>query len=261
MAVLLAPGEGRYREPAPILAHNEYPKHMAHPGYQAGKVGQEVTSPHGFKYHIGGEAIRFPPVLVNDADQEAYHAAQGYVSIGKSDPAAFARAVEQMAPPALDYKPAEYPKWIGRLNRTVDSAEQEAELLAQLDEAPAAAPPPVKTDEQMRIEYLEAELARLRGGPPAEVTQDLPDHEMEGPTMEEYAAMVTGPSEARNEPPLPQKIKDQIGPTADEIIAMGAKKKADDERVAMRAARAQAMRDGKARKKAEREAAAKAVGP
>lgn len=134
---LKRPGAGIIRDDDPSDQHSEYPKHMVHPGYQPGKVGTEVKSPHGFSYFVGGESIRFPPVLVMDADQEEYHASQGYVSAGKSDPAAFARAIQAATPQAETHVPDEYPKWIAALNRSVDSAEEEAEALGLMP--PAAA--------------------------------------------------------------------------------------------------------------------------
>lgn len=128
------PGQGIVNPAGPTAVHSEYPKHMAHPGYQPGSVGDEVKSPHGFSYHVGGTSIRFPPVLVHDEDQEEYHKSQGYVSIGKSDPAAFARAVASAAPTAEIHEPDPYPKWIAALNRSVGSAEEEAEALGLSNE-------------------------------------------------------------------------------------------------------------------------------
>lgn len=160
MAVLLAPGEGRYSQPASPAQHVEYPKHMVHPGYQPGTIGQEVKSPHGFSYYIGGTAIRFPPVLVMNADQEEMHAAQGYVSIGKSDPAAFARAAAAAVPVDPDHVPEPYPKWVA--GRVVNSAAEEAVALGQ----PAPEPPvevvPEKPAPELENARLRAELAEMR---------------------------------------------------------------------------------------------------
>lgn len=126
MAVLLTPGAGLIPEQKPVTQHNEYPKHMTHPAFRPGTVGKEVMSPNKVPYNLPGEAIRFPPVLVMDADQEEYHAAQGYVSVGKSDPQAFARAVASATPPPTDHNPVEYPKWVK--GKIVNSAEEEAAL-------------------------------------------------------------------------------------------------------------------------------------
>lgn len=176
---LLTPGKGIVRADGPTTEHEEYPKHMVHRGYQPGFVGTKIESPHGFSYYQGGTPIRFPPVLVMTKDQEEYHASQGYESIGKSDPAAFAKAVAEAAPLVGEYKPEEYPKWVN--GKTVNSAEEEAKLRGptltdtgvSYQEAVAwlanqGAPPPVaeleaKSD-QLRIAELEAELAALKAG-------------------------------------------------------------------------------------------------
>lgn len=128
---LLTPGQGISRGDTSPKEHQEYPKHMIHPGYKPGEIGQEIKSPHGFSYHVGGTAIRFPPVLATNADQEEMHKAEGYVSIGPSDPAAFARAVAVQSGPVENYVAAQYPKWIAALGRAVESAEEEAEALGQ----------------------------------------------------------------------------------------------------------------------------------
>lgn len=198
------PGQGIVRPNGATTQHSEYPKHMAHPGFQPGKVGSEVKSPHGFSYHVGGEAIRFPPVLVQNEDQEEYHKSQGYVSIGKSDPAAFARAVQAAAPQAEHHEPDQYPKWIAALGRAVASAEEEAELLGLPPPAPPAsseepsATPALSTEvatlldrpdiAAQRIttlegkvdaiassfERMEAMLARIAGGQPAQAAPEPP---------------------------------------------------------------------------------------
>jgi hypothetical protein len=101
------------RDAPPTREHKLYPKYMTHPAYQPGTVGQEVRSPGGFSYYVGGTPIRYPPVLVPDADSEEYHASQGYVSHGSSSAEDFARAVQSMPPPDENYRPQEYPKWVG----------------------------------------------------------------------------------------------------------------------------------------------------
>lgn len=125
------PGQGIVRANTDAPRHTEYPKHMVHPGFQPGTPDREVDveSPDGKKWrkaYVGGQSIRFPPVLVKDAHQEEYHAAEGYIAIGKSDPAAFANAVRAAAPSAEVHVPDAYPKWITSLGRSVDSAEEEA---------------------------------------------------------------------------------------------------------------------------------------
>ncbi len=111
-------------------AHNEFPKMMHHPHYrksQATKLNPELSDK---KSDYQGSPERFPPVLVHTQDDEERYSAEGYVTVGKSDPAAFARSVQSAAPP--DYEPQEYPKWSNGV--LVTSPEHEAELAAQAAE-------------------------------------------------------------------------------------------------------------------------------
>jgi hypothetical protein len=129
MPLLQQPGQGIMKDKPPVTTHNEYPKHMAHPAFDPGCGDEEVKLPGGKLVYRGGKPIRFPPVLVMDAQQEEYHISQGYESIGKSDPQAFARAVASLAPPVMDHKPIEYPKWIPSANAIANNPEEEAALL------------------------------------------------------------------------------------------------------------------------------------
>lgn len=175
------PGEGIVREVAPTTTHAEFPKHMVHPGFQAGAAGEEIKllrangQPSGSVICTPGKSVRYPPVLVFDADQEELHVSLGYSPIGRSDPAAFARAVAESAPVSETHVPVEYPKWIN--GRTVHSAEEEAEALGHAEPAgePAVetevnALAGVTTDDVAvvaigdEIAALEAKLAALRVG-------------------------------------------------------------------------------------------------
>jgi hypothetical protein len=135
---MIRPHEGVIRETPPDPKHNEYPKHMNHPGYRPASVGEEVVHPSGkFKYHVGGTSVAWPPVLAMNADQEEYHLSQGYVVQGKSSPAAFARAVR--AEPVSTQEKIEYPKYVGGV--LVNDAAQEARMRAKMATAkPAPAP-------------------------------------------------------------------------------------------------------------------------
>lgn len=181
------PGAGIVRANSPAAQHSEYPKHMRHPAFQPGVADQEIKvinpetgKPTGGLAYVGGRAIRLPPVLAMDADQEEYHKSQGYVVVGKSDPAAFARAVRAAAPQAETHDPAQYPKWIAALGRSVDSAEQEAELLGlsppASSEEPSAEPavsaevktlldcPDLASADAARIDALEAKVGTILSG-------------------------------------------------------------------------------------------------
>lgn len=116
------------RDAPKVPEFNEYPKCMAHPGFHPGDIGTEVRTPSGYSHYVGGTPARFAPVLVHSPDDEEYYAAKGYVSQGKSDPAAFARAAAAAAPAGASYVPVEYPKWAGGV--LVNNADEEAEALA-----------------------------------------------------------------------------------------------------------------------------------
>jgi hypothetical protein len=173
---LSQPGAGINRHPGPATAHSEYPKHMVHPGYQPGIAAKEVAVPDPVtgkawrKAYVGGTSIRLPPVLAMDEDQEAYHASQGYVTIGKSDPAAFARAIATAAPSTETHVPDQYPKWIAELGRSVNSEAEEAEALALVAAAawqPAAGPRilPASSEQTGDAPALGAEVATLLDRP------------------------------------------------------------------------------------------------
>lgn len=172
MAVLLAPGSAMEREgqsgKSPV--YKDYPKYMRHPGFQPGTVGREVTSPLKVTYNLPGEPIRYPPVLVHTPDQEEYHASQGYVSQGTCSQAAFERLAAGPAPELATYQPQEYPKWNAKLNRVIQSAEEEQRLLGVASDPPGE--PAIDTEvatlldtvhiQQEPVETRAEKLARLK---------------------------------------------------------------------------------------------------
>lgn len=136
MAVLLAPGQNVVVPPPPPQNFVEYPKMMTHPGFAPGVADKEIKvldengNPTGRVAYRGGRSVRYPPVLVMTADQEAQHASEGYCNSVSCDPAAFARAVASAAPAVLDYKPIQYPKWCH--GKQVLDANEENEWLEEL---------------------------------------------------------------------------------------------------------------------------------
>jgi len=103
---------------------------MAHPQYRPAEVtpieGTGVLNPvtgEEVRTDFQGTAERFPPVQVNNEDQEAYHASLGYQPAGKSDPSAYARAI---ADTPVSYVPQEYPKWVDGV--LCQGPEDEAEM-------------------------------------------------------------------------------------------------------------------------------------
>ena len=134
---------------------NEYPKHMTHPSYYPGDMGAQKTGAGGHVYWEGGKPARLTPVLVHNADDEACYEAKGYVSQGKSDPDAFARA-HAVAAELSNYVPIEYPKWIDGV--LVNNATEEARHLA----GPQAEPEPIAVDPTSRVAELERQLAEMK---------------------------------------------------------------------------------------------------
>ena len=145
-------------EPPAVPEHTEYPKYMTHPAYQPGTAAREVvpdpTQPWK-KAYIGGTPIKNPPVLVKNEDDEAWHASRGYVSQGKSDAAAFARAVAAPVP-MDDYTPERYPMWVG--DKLVHDEAEERAALGMVAQEPESAPEPLDPEKEM----LRAQLAELQ---------------------------------------------------------------------------------------------------
>jgi hypothetical protein len=214
MAIIQQHADGIIRDAPPSKEFNEYPKYMTHPAYQPGHVGPEVRSPGGFTYYVGGTSIRYPPMLVPDANQEEYYASQGYVSHGKSDPAAFAAAVAAGPPPSEDYQPKEYPKWVGDF--LVNNREEE-EIAAHkrrvqlgIDEP---APEPLAPEPVPEVEVPVAELPWTEIAP----AEPVPEPSPEPPASVE-------PPAAPEQPDAPvAAVSDRVGrleAAVDEIKAM-----------------------------------------
>lgn len=172
MVQMIPHADGIVRDVPKAPEFNEYPKMMTHPGYHPGSIGEEVKSPAGYTHYVGGTSVRFAPVLVHGADDEEYHAAQGYVSQGKSDAAAFARLAAVAVPKSQTYDPVEYPKWAGGVlvnNRDEEIAalagrrEQlgiEPQLAAQPETNPYLPPPDLSAHH--RLDQIEAQMADMR---------------------------------------------------------------------------------------------------
>lgn len=176
MANMIHHHDAIVRNTLPTPEFNEYPKLMSHPAFTLGTAAQEIKHPGGKLEYVGGTAVRFPPVTVNNPDDEEWYAAKGYVSQGKSDSKAFAQAVAAAAAAKTPngYVPQEYPKWAGGV--LCNSAEEEEAALAkrrqQLGLAPGAAlpepavlaekPAPPPSAEQAKIAALEAQLAEMK---------------------------------------------------------------------------------------------------
>lgn len=175
--IMIRGHEAIVHDEPPTQTHNEYPKHMTHPGFQPGVGDKEIVNENGTRSYVGGRSIRFPPVLVMNADQQAYQESQGYQAQGKSNPDAFARAMRSL-PTSPTQDRIEYPKWVGGVlcnsaeEETVAAEKRRAQLgivhktdqeyVAEGLEREEAMIAGIKSPDQQRIEALEAQIAEMK---------------------------------------------------------------------------------------------------
>lgn len=92
--------------------YQRYPMVMRHPGQRAAVISQWDEK---LKRHVPehGEPAKFQPVTVHNADDEEYHAAQGYRPLG-GDAQTFTQQVNDniVNPKPAGYSFSEYPKWV-----------------------------------------------------------------------------------------------------------------------------------------------------
>lgn len=127
MAMMVNHADTIDRGDAPAPEFAEFPKMMTHPGHQVAKAAVEVRDGGSIQF-VGGTNEQFAPMLVMTQDQQDYYAAKGYVSQGKSDAAAFARA-QTHTPVPSGYVPQKYPMWAG--GKIVNNEAEEAEALGE----------------------------------------------------------------------------------------------------------------------------------
>ena len=103
-----------------MKSFHEYPKMLVHPSSQAAQIGFEPMQ---------GKPMTFPPVSVNNEDQEEQYKAKGYLVMGSPDASAYERVRSGGTPP--HYKYEEYPKFIkvGHESVLATCKEHEHELL------------------------------------------------------------------------------------------------------------------------------------
>ncbi len=112
-----------------MAEYQEYPRWMAHPSFQPAVMSDDPTQ---------RQPIRFAPVMVEDADQQAQYEAKGYVPSGTPNPKAFEPTRASDKPAAYVFE--EYPKWVGGV--LVNNPEEERAAMPSLmttlpDSAPA----------------------------------------------------------------------------------------------------------------------------
>lgn len=98
-----------------MSTYERYPMVMHHPAEQPAVLCDEYATQYGERPPLGysappGMARLWPPVTVNNADQEAYYLSRGYEE-GPSTKAAFVQATAQAQLPH-GYRREEYPKYV-----------------------------------------------------------------------------------------------------------------------------------------------------
>lgn len=149
-----------------------YPLMLHHPNEQPAVISDDqARGPMNVGYSAKpGQSRMFPPVTVDNADQEAYHVSRGYEPGPSAMPAAVAALPEnysyQQYPVMVDgvlvqdptFVPVDnqYPKWVDRPGSEqvlVKSAKEEADILASL--------PPVEELEPVMSEVDRQFLAAM----------------------------------------------------------------------------------------------------
>jgi len=113
------------------MAFQEYPKAMSHPKYQAAVLSRDTIDPvtHQTIKAAPGQPAKFPPVYVNNKDQEADYASKGYVPNGVSDPDAYLSSIMGADKPT-HHTHVEFPRWL----YTRDDDEGDMVILAESGE-------------------------------------------------------------------------------------------------------------------------------
>jgi hypothetical protein len=96
--------------------YERYPMWLHHPAEQPAVLCDEYATQYGERPPVGysarpGQARMFPPVMVNNPDQEAYHVSRGYEP-GPSTKQAFVAAQAEARLPA-NYRHQDYPMMVG----------------------------------------------------------------------------------------------------------------------------------------------------
>lgn len=94
-----------------MASFQEYPKAMKHPAHRAAIISQDRVVNGKIIKAAPGQPERFPPVYVNNVDQEIQYASLGYVPNGESDPDAYVKAIIGANEPQ-DHQHHEFPKWL-----------------------------------------------------------------------------------------------------------------------------------------------------
>lgn len=94
-----------------MSSFKQYPMAMKHPGHKPAVISQDQIVNGRYVKSAAGSPEKFPPVFVNNEDQEQQYAALGYVPNGVSDPEAYRRAMTGNDEP-VNHKHRDYPRWM-----------------------------------------------------------------------------------------------------------------------------------------------------
>jgi hypothetical protein len=96
------------------MAFQEYPKAMSHPQYRPAILSQDTVDPvtRQTVKAAPGQPAKFPPVYVNNKDQEEQYASLGYLPNGVSDPEAYLSSTIGADRPDASHGPVEFPKFL-----------------------------------------------------------------------------------------------------------------------------------------------------
>lgn len=104
------------------MAFSEYPKAMSHPGFRPAVISKDEYINGKVIKAPPGQPAKFPPVYVNNEDQEAQYSAMGYVPNGVADPDAYHAAMAGIDKPAT-YQHMDFPKYLYQSIKHEDATE------------------------------------------------------------------------------------------------------------------------------------------
>lgn len=127
------------------MNHLNYPMEMRHPNFRPAVVSGYHRGPGGsVSNDPPGQPAVYPPVWVNNRDQELQYASIGYLPANVADAQKYRREVLDADLPDV-YRHKAYPKWLYRFNGKLDSTlVQDAEEHARLDDGWHASPDEAK---------------------------------------------------------------------------------------------------------------------
>lgn len=102
------------------MSFQEFPKQMTHPQHAPAVLSRDMIENGRIIKAPPGKPERFPPVFVNNADQELQYASLGYVPNGTSDPEAYRRSAAGADLP-YSHQHQEFPRWMYKADENGDT--------------------------------------------------------------------------------------------------------------------------------------------